>query len=248
MTERNTSEFSDKVVLVTGASRGIGRAAALAFANAGAHVLALARTVGGLEELDDEIRSAGGTASLIPADLTDAEAIEQLGPALAARFGKLDVLIANAGDLGELTPLSDLAPKVWDRVIATNVTANWRLIRTLDPLLRASDAGRALFLTSRVGGEHARAFWGAYGASKAALEMLAKTYAQEARIAGVRVAIIDPGAMRTHMRAQAVPGEVPDTLPSPSELAPLLLHAASPAYDGDAERLVFREWRAAGKA
>ncbi|MEZ5895074.1 MAG: SDR family NAD(P)-dependent oxidoreductase [Parvularculaceae bacterium] len=236
-------DLSGKIALVTGASRGIGRAAALTLAGAGAHVVALARTVGGLEELDDDIRAAGGSATLIPADLTEGEAIDQLAPALAARYGKLDILVANAGVLGELAPIPDIAPKVWRQVFDLNVDANWRLLRTLDPLLRASDGARVLVLTSRVGGELARPFWGAYAASKAALEMLAKTYAEETKATGIRVAIIDPGAMRTKMRAQAMPGENPQTLPDPSALAPLIEHAASPAYDGVAERLVYRNWQ-----
>lgn len=240
-------DLSGKIALVTGASRGIGYAMALALAKAGAHVLALGRTVGGLEELDDEINAAGGTASLIPADLNDEKAIAQLAPALADRYGKLDILIANAGALGELAPIPDISPDIWQRTFATNVTANFQLFRTLDPLLRASDLPRVAVVTSRVGGAQARAFWGAYAASKAALEMLAKTYALETRSAGIRVSIIDPGAMRTKMRAQAMPGENPDTLPHPDELAPLLYHAVSRDYDGDADRLIFREWRAAGK-
>lgn len=238
-----TPNLSGKTALVTGASRGIGYAAALALAKAGAHVLALARTTGGLEELDDEITAAGGKASLIPLDLADPEAIERLGPALAARFPKLDILIANAAVLGELTPLTDISEKIWKATLDVNLTANWRLLKTLDPLLRTSGAARVVFLTSRVGGEIARPFWGGYAISKAALEMMAKIYAAETKIAGIRVAIIDPGPMRTRMRAQAMPGEDPDTLPDPSELAPLLLRAISPDYDGEAERLTFREWR-----
>ena len=241
-------DLTGKTALVTGASRGIGYAMAMQLAQAGAHVLALARTVGGLEELDDAIRTAGGKASLIPADLMDEEAIAQLGPALAPRFGKLDILVANAAVLGELAPLADIEADVWNKTIDTNVTANWRLIKTLDPLLRASDGARVVFLTSRVGGEEARDFWGAYAVSKAALEMMAKTYAREAAVSGVKVAIIDPGAMRTKMRAQAMPGEDPETLPDPNELAPLLYHAVSPDYDGDAKRLVFRKWRKKGRA
>jgi len=243
-------DLSGKIALVTGASRGIGRAIAAALARAGAHVLALARTVGGLEELDDEIQASagetGGACSLIPADLTDAAAIEQLGPALQSRFGKLDIFIANAGELGELAPLTDIAPNVWQRTFDVNVNANWALIRTLDPLLRASADARAIFLTSSIGGEIARAFWGPYAASKAALEMLAKTYALEAARAGVKVAIIDPGAMATRMRALAMPGENQEDLPRPEEITPLVMHALSPDYDGVAERLVFRDWRARG--
>lgn len=237
MTDTKTPDLAGKIGLVTGASRGIGRAAALALAGAGAHVLALARTVGGLEELDDEISKAGGKASLIPADLTEFETIDQLGPPLAKRFAQLDILVLNAGVLGELAPLTDISPKAWRRVFDTNVEANWRLLRTLDPLLRASGSARVIVLTSKIGGEIARPFWGAYAASKAALEMLAKTYAEETKQAGIRVAIIDPGAMRTKMRAEAMPGEKPETLPEPSEIAPLILRAASPAYAGIAERM-----------
>ena len=241
-----TPDFSGKIALVTGASRGIGRASALALAKAGAHVLALARTVGALEELDDEIANAGGKASLIPADLLEFETVDQLGPTLEKRFKKLDILILNAGALGELAPIPDISPKAWRRAFDTNVEANWRLLRTLDPLLRASRGARVIVLTSRIGGEIARPFWGAYAASKAALEMLARTYAEETRQAGVRVAIVDPGAMRTKMRAEAMPGETPETLPHPSEIAPLILHAASPEYDGNAARLVFRASTASG--
>jgi NAD(P)-dependent dehydrogenase (short-subunit alcohol dehydrogenase family) len=234
-----TQDFSGKIALVTGASRGIGRAVALALATKGAHVLALARTVGGLEELDDEITRAGGKASLIPADLADFAAVDQLGPTLAQRFGKLDILIANAAVLGELAPLPDVAPNKWRQAFDINVEANWRLLRTLDPLLRRSDGARIVFLTSRIGGEIARPFWGAYAATKAALEMIAKTYAEETASTRVRVALVSPGAVRTRLRAQAMPGEDPATLPDPSEIAPLILHAASAAYDGRAERLVF---------
>jgi NAD(P)-dependent dehydrogenase (short-subunit alcohol dehydrogenase family) len=235
--------LAGKTALVTGASRGIGKASALALAKSGAHVLALARTVGGLEELDDEIKAHGGTASLIPLDLTDASAVAQLGPALSQRFAKLDILVASAGILGELAPVPDIAEKVWLKTIETNLNANFRLIRTLDPLLRASGAARVVVLTSRAGGAEARAFWGAYAASKAALEMLAKTYALEAKISGVRVAILDPGPMRTKMRAEAMPGEDPATLPDPSEIAPLLLDLVSPRYDGVGDRFEFRRWR-----
>ena len=199
-------------------------------------MLALARTVGGLEELDDEIAAAGGKASLIPADLTAFDTVDQLGAALAGRFPKLDILVLNAGALGELAPIPDISPTAWRRAFDVNVEANWRLLRSLDPLLRASGKARIAVMTSRVGGEEARAFWGAYAASKAALEMLAKTYAEEMRNTGVRVSIIDPGPMRTRMRAEAMPGEDPATLPDPSAIIPLLLDAVSPAYDGVAEK------------
>ncbi|MGE0409493.1 MAG: SDR family NAD(P)-dependent oxidoreductase [Amphiplicatus sp.] len=244
---KNPPDLAGKTALVTGASRGLGRATALALAEAGAHVLALARTVGGLEDLDDEIKAVGGTASLVPLDLADQTAIERLGPALSARFHKLDILVANAATLGELGPLADIAESTWKTTLDVNLTANWRLIKTLDPLLRASGAARVAFVTSSVGSE-ARAFWGAYAISKAALDMLARLYAIEAKIAGVRIAIIDPGAMRTAMRRQAMPGENPETLPEPREIAPLLFQALSPDYDGLAERFVMSEWRAAEKS
>ncbi len=233
-----TAEFSGKIALVTGASRGIGRAAAIALAGAGAHVVLLARTVGGLEETDDEIRKGGGKATLIPADLADFSAIDQLGPAIGQRFGRIDILVLNAGVLGELAPIPDIAPAVWRQVFDINVEANWRMLRALDPYLRASEAARVIVMTSRAGGEIAKPFWGAYAASKAALEMLAKTYAAEMRATPLRVALIDPGAMRTKMRAAAMPGEKPETLPKPAEIAPLILRAASPSYDGVAERMV----------
>ena len=248
MTEQNDiPDLSGKTALVTGASRGIGRALSIALAKAGVHVLALARTSGGLEELDDEIRAVGGTASLIPMDLTEGDSVEQLAAALMQRFDKLDILVANAAVLGELAPLTDIDPKIWQATLDLNVTVNWRLIRALDPLLQQSDDARAVFLTSRVGGELARAYWGAYGVSKAAMEMLAATYAEENRNTNLSVAVIDPGPMRTDMRALAMPGEKPETLPEPSALAPLLYHAVTAKSD-DLMRLVFREWREAGKA
>ncbi len=230
-------ELSGRTALVTGASRGIGRAAAVALGRAGAHVILLARTVGGLEEADDEIRKAGGTATLIPADLSDFAAIDRLAPAISERFQRLDILVLNAGVLGELAPIPDIAPKVWRQAFDVNVEANWRLLRALDPLLRASEAARVIVMTSRVGGEIAKPFWGAYAASKAALEMLARTYAEEMKASGVRVAIVDPSAMRTRMRASAMPGEKPETLPDPSEIAPVILKAASREYQGIAERM-----------
>lgn len=243
----NTPDFSGKTALVTGASRGIGRAIALSLAKAGAHLLALGRTSGALEELDDEIRAIGGNASLIPMDLAEGDNIEQLAGALSNRFDKLDIFIANAAILGELAPLPDIDPRVWQKTLDINLTANWRLIRALDPMLRKSDDARAVFLSSRVGGERARAYWGVYAVSKAALDMLAKTYAEETRNASVSVAIIDPGAMRTSMRAQAMPGEDPETLPAPDEITPLLYDAVTSDFEG-AKRFVFREWRAQQKA
>lgn len=226
-----TSErpLAGRVALVTGASRGIGYQAAKGFAAAGAHVIAVARTVGGLEELDDAIKADGGSATLVPFDLKDFDAIDRLGAAIYKRWGRLDVLLANAGLLGQLSPLGHIPPKVWDEVIAVNVTANWRLIRSLDPLLRRSDAGRALFMSSAAA-SRCQPYWGPYSVSKAAVEALVRTYAAEVRTTSIRVAAIDPGRTRTAMRAQAMPGEDPETLPKPVEIVPYLIEMASPAF------------------
>ncbi len=218
-----------RIAVVTGASRGIGYHAAKGFAAAGAHIVAVARTVGGLEELDDEIKAAGGSATLVPLDLKDYEGIDRLGAAIFERWKKLDVLLANAGILGQLSPLGHIPPKIWEDVMAVNVTANWRLIRSLDPLLRQSDAGRALFMTS-VLARRARPFWGPYAASKSALDTLAATYAKEVETTLIKVAAIDPGRARTALRAQAMPGEEPDTVPHPSEIVPYLIEMASPDF------------------
>jgi NAD(P)-dependent dehydrogenase (short-subunit alcohol dehydrogenase family) len=222
--------LQDRIALVTGASRGIGRAAALALAAAGAHVVAVARTQGALEELDDEIRARGGDpATLVPLDLKDMEALDRLGAALHERWGKLDVLFGNAGILGDLTPLGHVDPKTWDTLMAVNVTANWRLIRSLDPLLRASDAGRAIFVSS--GAAHkCTAYWGPYSVSKAALEALARTYAAETVETPVRVMLVNPGPLRTRMRASAMPGEDPETLRTPDDLAPHIVRLAAPEW------------------
>lgn len=217
-----------RVALVTGASRGIGAAVARLFAAQGAHVVALARTVGGLEELDDSIAAAGGTATLMPQDLADLDAIDRLGGALQERFGKLDILVANAGVLGVLSPVAHVEPAVWDETMLLNVTVNYRLIRGLDPLLRLSDAGRAIFVTSGVS-RAPRAYWGPYGTSKAALDYMVGTWALEVAKTGIRVNLVNPGATRTGMRAAAMPGEDPMTLPTPEDIAPVFLDLASPA-------------------
>jgi NAD(P)-dependent dehydrogenase (short-subunit alcohol dehydrogenase family) len=227
---------SARVVLITGASRGIGRAAALAFARAGAHVVALARTQGALEELDDEIRALraneNNPATLAPLDLRDHAAIDRLGEAIHRRWGRLDALVGNAGILGVLSPLHHVDPKEWDDVIAVNVTANWRLIRSLDPLLRRSSAGRVAFITSGVASRaDFRAYWGPYATAKAALDAIARTYAAEtANTSNIRVMLINPGPLRTLMRAKAMPGEDPMTLRTPDELAPKIVEICSPGW------------------
>src|SRR6185503_480880 len=188
--------LAGRIALVTGASRGLGAAAALAFAREGAHVIAVARTVGGLEALDDRIRQAGGAATLVPLDVTDGPGIDRLGAALYERFGKLDVLLGNAALLGTLSPIGHIDPEVFERVMAVNVTANWRLIRSLDPLLQRSDAGRAIFVTSGIA-RHTVPYWSAYAASKAALDTMVGTYAAEVAHTAVRVNLYNPGPMRT---------------------------------------------------
>ena len=211
--------LSGRIALVTGASRGIGAATAEALARAGAHVILTARTEAALVEVDDRIHAAGGTATIAPMNLTDFDAIDRLAAALAGRWGKLDILVLNAAMLGTLTPVPHVAPKDWDKIVATNLTAQWRFIRAFDPLLRASDAGRLLHLTSTVASEP-RAYWGPYAATKAAADMLALTYAEEVRnTSPVRVAIVNPKATRTAMRAAAFPGEDAATLKAPEVVA-----------------------------
>jgi NAD(P)-dependent dehydrogenase (short-subunit alcohol dehydrogenase family) len=195
-----------RLALITGASRGLGAAAALAYAAEGAHCVLVARTVGGLEEVDDKIKALGGSATLVPLDVTDGDGLDRLGAALYERFGKLDVLLGNAGILGTLSPVGHFEPKIFERVMAVNVTANWRLIRSMDPLLRRSDAGRAIFVTSGVS-RRIVPYWGAYAASKAALDMLVGVYAAEVAHTQVRVNLFNPGPMRTFMRREAFPGE-----------------------------------------
>lgn len=233
----DTLPLSGKIALVTGASRGIGAAAAKALAAAGAHVVLTARTVGGLEETDDAIRGKGGSATLIPLDLLKLEEIDRLGPALAQKFGGLDILVGNAGMLGTLCPLQQADPKEWQRVFDVNVTANFRLIRTLDPLLRAAPAGRAMFVTTGAGVVAGRAYWGAYSASKAALESMVRVWAGETEKTNLRINLIDPGGVRTAMRAKAKPGEDPQSLPAPEEIAGVFVDLASPSCARHGETL-----------
>lgn len=226
----DTRDLADRVVLITGASRGIGYAAAKEAGRRGAHVIAVARTVGGLEELDDEIQAAGGTTTLVPLDLNDFAGIDRLGASIFERWGRLDGLIGNAGLLGTLTPVAHIAPDEFDKVYAVNVTANYRLIRSLDLPLRKSDAGRALFVSSGAS-RNARPYWSLYASTKAALEVLIRCYAAETQSTPVRANAINPGPIRTAMRAKAMPGEDPETLQTPDALAPKLVDLVSPAFD-----------------
>jgi NAD(P)-dependent dehydrogenase (short-subunit alcohol dehydrogenase family) len=216
------------VALITGASRGIGAAIARRFAEEGAQVILVARTVGGLEAVDDQIQSKGRPgATLVPLDLTEFDKIDQMAAAIAQRFGRLDVLVGNAGILGALSPVGHFDPKTWNEVFALNVTANWRLIRAFDPLLRAAPAGRAVFVTAGVASQPLP-YWGAYAASKAALEAMAKTYAGEITKTKVKVNVIDPGVARTKLRAQAFPGEAPEKQPEPETLTDAFVTLAAP--------------------
>ena len=234
-----TAPLADRIALVTGASRGIGYATALALAKAGARIVAVARTVGGLEELDDQIRAAGGSATLVPLDLKDYAGIDRLALALHERFGRLDVLIGNAGILGPLSPLGHVEPAAWDEVMTVNVTANWRLIRALDPLLRRSEAARVVFISSDVAAQ-AIAYWGPFAASKAALE---RTYAAETATTKVRVNLLVPGPIRTRMRAQAFPGEDPTTLQSPDEVAKAIVELCLPSLQESGKVYDYRKRR-----
>jgi NAD(P)-dependent dehydrogenase (short-subunit alcohol dehydrogenase family) len=217
--------LKDRIALITGASRGLGRALALAFAREGAHVLLLARSLNTLGRVDDDVRTLGGKASLVPLDLADGAAIDALGPTLYERYGRLDVLVGNAAILGALSPLPHIPSERWERVLAVNLTANWRLIRTLDPLLRRSEAGRAIFVTSG-GADEGPAYWAPYSVSKAGLEALAKTYANETAGTAIKVNLVDPGAMATRMRAEAYPGEDPATLKKPEDLTEIFIRLA----------------------
>ncbi|RWB51778.1 SDR family NAD(P)-dependent oxidoreductase [Mesorhizobium sp.] len=222
-------DLSGRVAVVTGASRGIGYFIAKELAAAGAHVIAVARTVGGLEELDDQIKADGrGQATLVPLDLTDMAGIDRLGGAIHERWGKLDILVANAAILGVVSPIGHVEAKTFEKVMTINVTATWRLIRSVDPLLRLSDAGRAIIMSSNAA-HSARAFWAPYAASKAAVETMMRSWAHETESLPLRVNAADPGATRTAMRAQAMPGEDPETLPHPSEIARRIVPLASPA-------------------
>lgn len=232
-----------RLALVTGASRGIGYAAALALAKAGADIIAVARprSQSLLEDLDDAVRALGRSCTLVPMDLKDGDAIDRLGGAIYERWGRLDILVGNAGQLGPMSPLDHVDPKAWDEVMAVNVTANWRLIRSMHPLLKVSDGGRAIFVTSGAAAKN-RAFWGPYAASKAALEKLVATYSEETKITNIKVNMIDPGPMRTQMRAAAKPGEDPSGLPSPDAVGPLFVDLARPDDERSGELVSFYDW------
>ena len=231
--------LSDRIALVTGASRGIGAELALQLAQAGAHVIAVARTVGGLEELDDKIKAAGGTATLVPLDMKDSDGIARLALALNERYGRLDVLVGNAGVAGPSSPLGHVEPKDWNEVFAVNVTANWQLIRCLDPLLKAAPAGRVVFITSGAA-SNARAYRGPYSASKAALESIARTYAHETATTNLKINLFSPNPTRTRMRAAIMPGEDPLSLPTAEEVARAIVPLCLPACQESGKLYDFR--------
>lgn len=229
--------LSGRIALVTGASHGIGAAVALALAEQGAHIIAVARTAGALEELDDRIVAAGSTTTLVPLDVKDTDGILRLALAIHERYGKLDVLVGNAGVAGPSSPLGHIEVKAWSDVINLNLTANFQLIRCMEPLLRASDAGRAVFLTSRTGGR-APAYRGPYAASKAALETLVHVWAKEViNTTPVRVNLFDPGPTRTKLRGTIMPGEDPETLPTPDDIAEKLLPLCLPSWSENGKLL-----------
>ena len=235
MTANGNGALAGRIALVTGASRGIGRAVAKRYAQEGADLVLTARTVGALEELDDEIRAISGkTSLLVPLDLKNFDAIDQLGAGLYERYGRLDVLVGNAGVLGQMSPLTHTEPKHWQEAIDVNLTANWRLIRSLDPLLRQSPAGRAAPLLTKIA-RGPRAYWGVYAVTKAALEMLAGIYAAESKPGNVRVNLIDPGKTRTRMRAAAYPGEDPASLPAPDSITDAFVRLARADFTGNGE-------------
>ena len=227
--------LSGRVALVTGASRGIGAAAAVELGRRGAHVVLLARTQGGLEETDDAIRAGGGTATLLPLDLQDGAGLDPVGPSIFQRFGRLDILVHNAGALGKLTPAPHIQPKDWEAVVGVNLAATWRLIRTCAPPLLAAPAGRAVFVTTGVA-VAPRAYWGAYGATKAGMENLVLSWAAEAMTTNLRINLFDPGVVATRLRADAMPGEKPALLPQPADVAPVLADLCEPTETRHGQR------------
>jgi NAD(P)-dependent dehydrogenase (short-subunit alcohol dehydrogenase family) len=234
--------LSDKIALVTGASRGIGAALALELAKAGAHIVAVARTTGGLEELDDRIRAEGGSATLVPLDLKDSEGLARLALALNERYQRLDVMVGNAGVLGSLSPLGHVEPKNWDNIFAVNVTANWQLIRTMDPLLRRSSAGRVVFVTSGLSWM-AQAYTGPYAATKAALDAMARVYAAETASTNVRVNLFGPGQTRTRMLASGWPGLDMSAIPPPEDVAKAIVPLCLPSCTETGRLYNYRDGR-----
>jgi NAD(P)-dependent dehydrogenase (short-subunit alcohol dehydrogenase family) len=233
------AETSKRIALVTGASRGIGRAVAVQLASEGWRIVAMGRSVKALEKLDDEITRAGGEITLVPGDLRDGDSIDRLGGALHERFGKLDGLAACAGVLGTLTPAHQATPQMMDEVMAVNFTANWRLIRSMHPLLKASDAGRAVFVTSGAS-RNTKAYWGGYSASKAALDALIACYAGELNVTSIKANLFNPGPTRTAMRAKAFPGEDEMTLPPPEDIAPAITAMLAPSYSENGAWVQFK--------
>ena len=229
-----------RVTLVTGASRGIGYAAAIELAKAGSHIIATARTQGGLEDLDDAIREVGGECTIVPIDFKQPDGIDQLGAAVYERWGRLDGLLANAGVLGEMAPVSQISPKKFDEAMAVNIVANYRLIRSFEPLLIASPAGRAVFMSSKAA-QSRKAFWGVYAASKSALDAMVQCWAEETEQTNLKITLVNPGPVRTQMRAKAMPGENPDKLPMPVDIAPRLVPLLAPDWDTHGEIISFRD-------
>ena len=239
MLASTTKRLENRIALITGASRGIGAAVAKHFAAEGAHVILIARTIGGLEQIDDEIKSLGGSATLIPCDLNDLDRIDNMGPSLLERFGKLDILIGNAAILGTMTPLTHYKTKSWNEVFDVNVHANWRLMRVAEPLLKLSDAGRAIFVTTSAT-KNPKAYWGAYAITKSALETMAKVWASELKNTSVRVNLLSPGPTLTKMRQTAFPGESPSILKTPDTLGHIFLQLASPNCEAHGELIEFQ--------
>ena len=235
-----TYDFQNRIILITGASRGIGRAVALAVARAGADLIITGRTIGALEELDDEIKAAGSKASIVELDLHDFEAIPRLAAVINGRWGRLDGLVANAATLGPLAPLSHLDESIWNESIFVNLTAQWHLIKAMEPLLLAASAGRVVLVSSGVA-EGIKPFWGPYAISKAGLEAMGRVWAGETEQTNLRINILNPGGTATRMRASAFPGENPDTLPQPEDVAPAFLALLDPACTDHGQRFDARQ-------
>lgn len=236
-------KLEGKVALVTGATRGIGAGVVLALAREGAHIIMVGRTTGALEDMDDAVQELGAETTLVPLDLMDYDGIDRLGGHVAEKWGRLDILIGNAGILGPISPLGHIPPKEWDKLMAINVNANYRLIRSFDPLLKASDAGRAIFVTSTVA-TSCPAYWGGYATTKAALNCMVRTYANEvANNTNIKANIINPGPIRTSMRAAALPGEDPDTLDTPHDIAPLFVKMSLPEFQANGEIISYADYK-----